>query len=328
MAVVSVRGRVRSRQARTIASVCASVCNEWPVARPAQPALLVLAPLFLCFLALALVPFPTHAQSRETYIGTFGARSPESGERDRAFRAPPSRRSQESDAHRFLQDARDDLSVGNILAARSQLEMIVRRYPDTDAGREAAQILNRMSVMPPDRAGGRATEGPSSGEPLARAPSAPPAARAAPRDPQAMAEARAARLTLDLRMTAGDRVFFANGSAELGARARQVLAAQASWLARHPDAALTIEGHADDDGPASANQDIARRRGEAVALRLVDEGVPAERIRVVGHGRDRRIATCPGYECAAQNRRVVTAVTTLSSVPSRGDTPGRSSPRF
>lgn len=308
MAVDSVRGRVRHGQPRAVGFVC----NFWAAVASALAVLV----------AAGLTPAPTHAQSREVYIGTFGQRAPETSERERGF--PPSRRSQESDAHRHFEDARDDLIVGNILAARSQLEMIVRRYPDTAAGREAAQILSRMSAVPPDRPGGRASEGPSSGEPLARAPSAPAAPRLTPHESSVSAEARAARLTLDLRMTAGDRVFFSNGSAELGARARQVLAAQASWLARHPDVLLTVDGHADDDGPASTNHDIARRRGAAVAERLVEEGVPADRIRIVGHGRDRRIATCAGPECAAQNRRVVTAVSTASSSRSRGDAPGRS----
>jgi peptidoglycan-associated lipoprotein len=106
----------------------------------------------------------------------------------------------------------------------------------------------------------------------------------------------------------GDRVFFSEGSADLGARARAALEAQAAWLIRHPALTVTIEGHADDAGAAAHNLEVSRRRAEAVRRRLIEMGVAPERISTVGYGRDRLIAECTAPACTAQNRRVVTVI--------------------
>ncbi len=97
----------------------------------------------------------------------------------------------------------------------------------------------------------------------------------------------------EFQTQAGDRVFFSEGSAELGARARVALESQAAWLAQHPTLPVPIEGHAAAAGPASHNLDVSLRRAEAVRRRLIDMGVAQERIRTVGYGRDRPIAGGP-----------------------------------
>lgn len=109
-------------------------------------------------------------------------------------------------------------------------------------------------------------------------------------------------------LVAGDRVFFSDSSAELGARARGVLAAQAAWLKRHATAIVLIEGHSDEQGSAADNLALAQKRAESVRKRLVEEGVEAARIAVAAYGREQRVAPCGEPECAAQNRRVVTVV--------------------
>ena len=115
----------------------------------------------------------------------------------------------------------------------------------------------------------------------------------------------------------GDRVFFSEGSAELGARARSALEAQAAWLKRHAALPVTVEGHADDAGVVNHNLEVSRRRAEAVRRRLIESGVAPERIRIVAYGRERPIAQCAEPSCAAQNRRVVTVVSaaTATSAP-------------
>lgn len=138
-------------------------------------------------------------------------------------------------------------------------------------------------------------------------------------------QARRRQLNNEFRMAAGDRIFFGSGGAELGARARQVLAAQASWLKRHPDLNVMIEAHADDPGSSGVNDELALQRAEAVRQRLVEEGVESARIRVAGFGRDRRIAICPDAMCATQNRRAVTIVGAWVQTPSALDPTARSS---
>lgn len=112
----------------------------------------------------------------------------------------------------------------------------------------------------------------------------------------------------DFKSSVGDRVFFSEGSAELGARARFALDAQAAWLLRHPGLAVTVEGHADDLGPGDYNLQLSQQRAEAVRQRLVEAGVTAERVRTEGHGRAHLVADCASASCAAQNRRAVTVV--------------------
>ncbi len=111
-----------------------------------------------------------------------------------------------------------------------------------------------------------------------------------------------------LRMEAGDRVFFAAGSAELGSRARDALTAQAQWLKRWHEFEAAIEGHADEPGTDADNLKLSEQRAEAVRRRLVEEGVEASRLAVVAWGRTQRIATCPEPDCGSQNRRAVTLV--------------------
>ena len=106
----------------------------------------------------------------------------------------------------------------------------------------------------------------------------------------------------------GDRVFFSEGSAELGARARVALEAQAAWLKRNRALAVTIEGHAHDAGATDHNLEVSWRRADAVRRRLIESGVAPERIRTAAYGRERPIAECGEAWCAAQNRRAVTVV--------------------
>src|SRR5262245_60793807 len=74
----------------------------------------------------------------------------------------------------------------------------------------------------------------------------------------------------------GDRVFFGEGSADLGSRGRAAVEAQAAWLKQHTSLPVTLEGHADDMGSINHNLDVSWRRAEAVRRRLIESGVPAD----------------------------------------------------
>ena len=113
----------------------------------------------------------------------------------------------------------------------------------------------------------------------------------------------------------GDRVFFSESSAALGTRARAAIEAQATWLVRYSSIPLTIEGHADEPGTATYNLDVSQRRAQAVRAQLIAYGVEAARIAVVAYGRERPVADCAGATCAAQNRRTVTVLGPVATVP-------------
>jgi peptidoglycan-associated lipoprotein len=104
-------------------------------------------------------------------------------------------------------------------------------------------------------------------------------------------------------------VFFSAGSAELGARAKSVLAAQARWLKEHPEIEVYVEGYSDDAPLAPGQQErLAEDRAEAVRRALEAEGIVAVRSGMPTAFRDGRITTCERPECAAHNRRAVTIV--------------------
>ena len=122
-------------------------------------------------------------------------------------------------------------------------------------------------------------------------------------------------LARDFRGSVGDRVFFADGSAELTLRARQAIAGQAHWLKHNPGLTVIVEGHADDSGTSEDNMRLSRQRADAVRQRLIELGIAGERIHAVAFGRNQTVADCAGSQCAAQNRRAVTAVKPGAAVP-------------
>jgi peptidoglycan-associated lipoprotein len=118
------------------------------------------------------------------------------------------------------------------------------------------------------------------------------------------------RLEDSFMLEAGDRVFFSARSVELGSRARTVLAAQARWLKRNATLSAVVEGHADDPALDADGLDrLGAERAQAVYQRLIEEGVPPERLAIAPQGKSRPVANCDTPECAAQNRRAVTVLT-------------------
>lgn len=126
------------------------------------------------------------------------------------------------------------------------------------------------------------------------------------------------RMEDSFMLEAGDRVFFAARSADLGSRARTVLAAQARWLKRNSSLSAVIEGHSDDPALDGDGLDrLGAERALAVYQRLIEEGVAPERLAIAPQGKSRPVANCDTPDCAAQNRRAVTVLTgqRLSELP-------------
>ncbi len=226
----------------------------------------------------------------------------------------------EDEVSRLFADALDDLENGEAAAAQRKFEGVVARDPDGHLAKNARGYLAdlyRTAATPP-----------------ASAASAPQEKFAAQRSALGAADIAVAKnkpavatggvpvppgVEEEFIVEAGDRVFFGSGSAELGQRARIVLAAQARWLAAHAHVIAVIEGHADDgDMPEAQSALLSEQRAVAVHDRLIAEGVPASRLFVVSAGRSQPIADCPGPDCAAQNRRVVTVLKHLTREGGQG----------
>jgi len=112
----------------------------------------------------------------------------------------------------------------------------------------------------------------------------------------------------DFTVNVGDRIFFDTDSTSIRADAQQTLDRQAQWLARYPNYAITIEGHADERGTREYNLALGARRASATKEYLAARGVPANRMRTISYGKEKPVAVCDDISCWSQNRRAVTVL--------------------
>lgn len=78
--------------------------------------------------------------------------------------------------------------------------------------------------------------------------------------------------------------------------------------ARCPSQHFVIEGHTDLSGSAPHNQELSKRRADAVKDYLVAHGIAADRLTTVGYGSTRPLTTDPSPSAQAINRRVTLVV--------------------
>lgn len=76
------------------------------------------------------------------------------------------------------------------------------------------------------------------------------------------------------------------------------------WLLENPDVKVEVAGHTDNWGSDEYNQKLSENRAKAVYEYFVSKGVEKSRLRYVGYGELRPIATNATDEGRAQNRRV------------------------
>ena len=109
-----------------------------------------------------------------------------------------------------------------------------------------------------------------------------------------------------------EAILFATDSAALNQGLRSDLFVLADSLNKYPQSVVTVTGHTDNTGSAAYNQDLSERRASSVASVLRTGGVASSRIRVVGAGENRPIATNQTAAGRAQNRRVDITITPTS----------------
>lgn len=77
----------------------------------------------------------------------------------------------------------------------------------------------------------------------------------------------------------------------------------------YPDKVVTIEGHCDKAGSEEANLKLSTKRAEAVKKVLIEQGIDAEKIQVVGKGESELLTDRKGPGTKGiENRRVVFAL--------------------
>lgn len=115
---------------------------------------------------------------------------------------------------------------------------------------------------------------------------------------------------VELRIS--DRILFEPGSASLKTAAHAVLDRLVGVLAPGVQP-ITVEGHTDDvpisSGRFPSNWELSSARASAVVRYLVDQGVPARRLRAVGYADTSPVATNATDEGRAKNRRVALLLT-------------------
>lgn len=85
---------------------------------------------------------------------------------------------------------------------------------------------------------------------------------------------------------------------------RPLLNAAIRILRENPDVRITIEGHTDALGSDEYNEALSIRRAEAVYQYLGEGGIERDRMRIIGYGESRPLATNETVEGRAENRRV------------------------
>jgi peptidoglycan-associated lipoprotein len=75
-----------------------------------------------------------------------------------------------------------------------------------------------------------------------------------------------------------------------------------AFLSQHPSIKVLVEGHCDDRGSEEYNIALGASRAETVKRTLVQEGVPANRIKAVSYGKEKPFCTEDNEQCWQQNR--------------------------
>jgi outer membrane protein OmpA-like peptidoglycan-associated protein len=106
-----------------------------------------------------------------------------------------------------------------------------------------------------------------------------------------------------LVLTLGD-VLFDFDKATLKPGGKRAADKLAQFLLEYPERNVMIEGFTDIIGPADYNQQLSRRRANAVRQELLNQGISSSRIRIRGYGEQYPVASNNTEAGRQQNRRV------------------------
>lgn len=89
----------------------------------------------------------------------------------------------------------------------------------------------------------------------------------------------------------------------------------AGILNQYPDTLIRVEGYTDSVGADTYNMDLSQRRANAVKTLLVQRGVAAGRIEVIGYGETMPVATNSTEAGRQMNRRVEIKIAPKTQAP-------------
>jgi OOP family OmpA-OmpF porin len=100
------------------------------------------------------------------------------------------------------------------------------------------------------------------------------------------------------------RIKFESGRATIDEDSRGLLDRLIETALRCPGAHIEVAGHTDSDGDGPANMSLSEKRAQAVADYLILAGLPPARLKAVGYGSSRPVASNDNEDDKAKNRRI------------------------
>jgi peptidoglycan-associated lipoprotein len=111
----------------------------------------------------------------------------------------------------------------------------------------------------------------------------------------------------DLLQQQAQDAFFDYDMSEVRADGRDALTKDAALLKQifqqDPNFSVVVEGHCDERGSAEYNLALGDRRATAAKDFLVQQGVPADRLKTISYGKERPQCTEASENCWQKNRR-------------------------
>jgi outer membrane protein OmpA-like peptidoglycan-associated protein len=206
-------------------------------------------------------------------------------------------------AHRRIEIAREAAAAGE---AQARLEELGQRRDEVrvDAAKARAQASEE------DAEEARAV-----------------AASALERARQLEADLNAKETERGLVLTMNEDVLFAFDRADLQPGAAQSLGEVARFLNEYPDQRIAVEGHTDSVGSETYNEELSRRRADAVASFLRTHGVERGRLEVAGFGESMPVSPNDTEAGRQMNRRVEIILAKPPTAGVSAPPPGRASVR-
>lgn len=105
-------------------------------------------------------------------------------------------------------------------------------------------------------------------------------------------------------LLAKGNVYFDTGQATIDEVSAGIIDRLAAVGLRCPDSNIEVSGHTDSTGSDEINNDLSRRRAQAVTDRLLAAGLDASRVAAAGYGSTQPVAPNDTEEGRARNRRI------------------------
>lgn len=104
-------------------------------------------------------------------------------------------------------------------------------------------------------------------------------------------------------------ILFDTGKSNLKPQAQSNLKQMAEIMKKYPENVLTVNGYTDNTGSQKVNEELSKKRAEAVKSALVSNGMPADTISTQGMGPENPVADNKTADGRMKNRRVEIQVT-------------------